>query len=132
MLREMTMRRALFIGVLAALAFANVDTQPVWAQNPTTRPIAPAPKIFSPAEKAQLARISSYLNAMKSVEGRFLQVSASGASDQGTFYLKKPGRVRFEYQKPNPNLVIADGNTVAVENTALKTTDRFPLSNSPL
>jgi outer membrane lipoprotein-sorting protein len=40
--------------------------------------------------------------------------------------------VRFEYQKPNPNLIIADGSTVAVENSDLKTTDRYPLLNSPL
>src|SRR5262249_32202099 len=64
--------------------------------------------------------------------GRFLQISGNGATEQGTFYLKKPGRVRFEYAKPNPNLVISDGTTVAVENSALKTTDRYPLANSPL
>ena len=40
--------------------------------------------------------------------------------------------MRFEYQKPNPNLIIADGTTVAVENSDLKTTDRYPLLNSPL
>jgi outer membrane lipoprotein-sorting protein len=117
---------------LAGLALTTAGTAPAAAQNPSTRPVAPAPKIFTAPEKAQLARVSTYLNGMKSVQGRFLQVSASGSSGQGTFYLKKPGRVRFEYEKPNPNLVISDGNTVAVENTALKTTDRYPLSNSPL
>jgi len=39
--------------------------------------------------------------------------------------------VRFEYAQPNPNLVIADGSTVAVTNSALKTTDRYPLLDSP-
>ena len=56
----------------------------------------------------------------------------SGRTLQGNFYLRKPGRVRFEYQKPNPNLIVADGTTVAVENIDLKTTDRYPLLNSPL
>ena len=40
--------------------------------------------------------------------------------------------MRFEYQKPNPNLIIADGATVAVQNADLHTTDRYPLGNSPL
>lgn len=128
------MRRVVvLLSVLAVFAFTVAAPQPLWAQqNPTTRPITPPRPVFTDAEKAQLKRISAYLNTMKSIEGRFLQISASGASDQGTFYLKKPGRVRFEYQKPNPNLVIADGATLAVENSALKTTDRYPLGNSPL
>jgi outer membrane lipoprotein-sorting protein len=46
--------------------------------------------------------------------------------------LKKPGRVRFEYDKPNPTLIVADGTTVAVQNSALHTTDRYPLGNTPL
>jgi outer membrane lipoprotein-sorting protein len=92
-------------------------------------PIAPR---FSEAQKTDLKRISAYLNTIKSVQGRFTQVNGDGRTEQGTVYLKKPGRVRFEYQKPNPNLIIADGTTVAVENADLKTTDRYPLTNSPL
>jgi outer membrane lipoprotein-sorting protein len=46
--------------------------------------------------------------------------------------LKKPGRVRFEYEAPSPVVIVADGATVAVENSDLKTTDRYPLGSSPL
>src|SRR5215467_8052583 len=87
---------------------------------------------FSDAQRAELKRISEYLNSLKSVQGHFLQIDASGKTEHGDFYIKKPGRVRFEYEKPNPNLIIADGTTVAVENSALKTTDRYPLLSSPL
>jgi outer membrane lipoprotein-sorting protein len=84
------------------------------------------------AEKADLARVSDYLNTMRSVEGRFTQISPGGKSEGGTFYLRKPGRLRFEYDQPNPNLIVADGSTIAVSNTRLKTTDRYPLTDSPL
>jgi outer membrane lipoprotein-sorting protein len=87
---------------------------------------------FSEAQRADLRRISTYLNTLKSVQGHFLQVGANGRSERGEFYIKKPGRVRFEYEKPNPNLIVADGTTVAIENSALKTTDRYPLLSSPL
>jgi outer membrane lipoprotein-sorting protein len=97
---------------------------------------APVPAVmaqrFSSEELALLQRISAYLNTQKNVQGKFLQVAASGATDQGTFYLRKPGRMRFEYDKPNPNLIIADGSTIAVSNSQLKTTDRYPLVDSPL
>jgi outer membrane lipoprotein-sorting protein len=125
------MRRILFGSLVASLALAGAPAFAVQA------PPAPAAsqvmaQRFSAAELAQLKRVSTYLNGIKNVQGRFLQISASGATDQGTFYLRKPGRVRFEYAKPNPNLVVADGTTVAVENSQLKTTDRYPLLNSPL
>jgi len=93
---------------------------------------APPMTHFSESDKADLQRISAYLNSLQSIEGHFLQIAGNGKSEQGTFYLKKPGRVRFEYQQPNPNLIIADGKTVAVQNSALHTTDRYPLLDSPL
>jgi outer membrane lipoprotein-sorting protein len=118
------------LAVVAAMAMTL--SLPSHAASPAHTGAAPIPVRFSEADKAELKRISAYLNTLKSVQGRFMQVNADGKTEQGTFYLKKPGRVRFEYQKPNPNLIVADGTTVAVENADLKTTDRYPLLNSPL
>jgi outer membrane lipoprotein-sorting protein len=125
------MRRLAFPSLLAALALALAAFQPVRAApaHEGAGPIAPR---FSETQRGDLKRISAYLNTLQSIEGRFLQIAADGRSEQGTFYLKKPGRMRFEYQKPNPNLIVADGSTVAVQNGALHTTDRYPLLNSPL
>ncbi|MEY4878712.1 MAG: hypothetical protein RJB62_180 [Pseudomonadota bacterium] len=87
---------------------------------------------FGAEDTATLGRVSAYLNSIDSAQGQFVQVAADGMSDDGTFYLRKPGRVRFEYAAPNPNLIIADGSTIAIENSDLKTTDRYPLTDSPL
>jgi outer membrane lipoprotein-sorting protein len=125
------MRRAHFPSFLAAVLAVSLSTS-AYAAAPAHAGAGPIAPHFSEAEKADLRRISAYLNTIKSAQGQFTQVNANGKTEQGTFYLKKPGRVRFEYQKPNPNLIIADGSTVAVENAALKTTDRYPLTNSPL
>jgi outer membrane lipoprotein-sorting protein len=125
------MRNALFSSLFAALAVAALAS-PLRAAAPAHEGAGPTIAHFSDAERADLKRISAYLNTIKGVQGRFSQVNADGRTEQGNFYLKKPGRVRFEYQKPNPNLVVADGTTVAVENSDLKTTDRYPLLNSPL
>jgi outer membrane lipoprotein-sorting protein len=87
---------------------------------------------FSAADVMELQRVSAYLNSLQTVQGNFVQLANDGRTARGTFYLKKPGRVRFEYDKPNPTLIVADGTTVAVQNSALHTTDRYPLGNTPL
>jgi len=95
----------------------------------------PAPKRlieFSAAGRADLDRVSAYLNSIRTLQGGFVQIGPDGQIDQGRFYLEKPGRVRFEYQPPNPILIVSDGRTVAVANSKLKTVDRYPLSATPL
>ena len=95
----------------------------------------PAPKRlidFGEAGRADLDRVSAYLNSIRTLQGDFVQIGPDGQIDQGRFYLEKPGRVRFEYRPPNPILIVADGRTVAVANSKLKTVDRYPLSATPL
>lgn len=120
----MTVRKLFVAALLAGVAVAG----PAQA----APPLAPAAPHFSAAEVADLQRASSYLNSLQSMEGSFVQLAPDGRTARGTVYLKKPGRVRFEYDKPNPTLIVADGTTVAVENTNLHTTDRYPLGNTPL
>jgi outer membrane lipoprotein-sorting protein len=88
---------------------------------------------FTEKESADLKRVSSYLDGIQSMRGHFLQIGSDGSAKQGTFYLQKPGKLRFEYDKPNDSMVVvSDGVTLAVENANLKTTDRYPLLDSPL
>ena len=112
----------------ATLLLGFAITAPVQA----APPVASAPRHFSPEGQEDLQRASTYLNSLQSVEGTFVQLANDGRSSRGTVYLKKPGRIRFEYDKPNPTLIVADGTTVAVENSQLRTTDRYPVGNTPL
>ncbi len=79
-----------------------------------------------------LNRISSYLNGIETLEGRFLQVASNGAQDQGKFYIRRPGKLRFEYDDSNPITIVSDGTWVTLTNRKLKTVDRYPLSATPL
>lgn len=87
---------------------------------------------FSDADKADLDRVSAYLNSIRTMKGGFVQIDPDGTVDQGAFVLSKPGRVRFEYDPPAPTLIVSDGRTVAVANTQLKTVDHYTLSHTPL
>ncbi|MDE2266742.1 MAG: outer-membrane lipoprotein carrier protein LolA [Alphaproteobacteria bacterium] len=96
-------------------------------QPPPQRPI-----VLTAADRADLDRVSAYLNSIHTLTGDFIQIDPDGQIDQGRFYIQKPGRVRFEYKPPNPVLIVSDGTTVAVVNRKLNTVDRYPLSATPL
>lgn len=90
---------------------------------------APALAQTNPAD---LTRISNYLNGISTMQGSFVQVGPDGDLSQGLFFMRRPGRIRFEYQPPNPALIVADGFWVGVYDTIDNTLDRFPLSETPL
>jgi outer membrane lipoprotein-sorting protein len=95
----------------------------------------PAPEAlpsFSSQQRDDLDKISAYLNGMHAVEGEFSQIDPNGNVDQGHIYIDKPGKVRFEYEAPNPTLVVSDGRSIYVQNRKLNTVDRYPLAGTPL
>ena len=87
---------------------------------------------LKPQDVADLAKVSDYLNGIKSLKSSFVQVGPNGELDQGTLYARKPGKLRFEYAQPSPYLIVSDGVTIAVANRKLKTVDRYPLVDNPL
>ena len=50
----------------------------------------------------------------------------------GTFYIQRPGRIRFNYEDPSPIMVVSNGKTLAVNNKKLKTWSYYPLRKTPL
>ncbi|MEM1161768.1 MAG: outer membrane lipoprotein carrier protein LolA [Pseudomonadota bacterium] len=84
------------------------------------------------SNQAYLTRITNYLNGVTSMAGGFIQVGPDGDLSEGAFYMRRPGRVRFEYEPPNPTLIVADGFWVGIYDTVDNTLDRFPLSETPL
>lgn len=79
-----------------------------------------------------LARISAYLNAMRTAEGSFVQIAPNGETSDGRFYISRPGKIRFEYTPPNPTLVVSDGTWVAVFDLRSCNQQTAPLSQTPL
>lgn len=78
------------------------------------------------------ARLVDYLETSKTLQGDFTQVAPSGAVSTGRFYVRRPGLLRFEYDDPNPLLIVANGGVVYVRDDALETTDSYPLGRTPL
>jgi outer membrane lipoprotein-sorting protein len=93
---------------------------------------ASAAPALTPQDHADLARIQAYLNSLHTLKARFLQVAPDGQTTQGTAWLERPGRMRFEYDKPSPFLLVAGYGLVVFHDAQLKQTSNFPLSQTPL
>ncbi len=87
---------------------------------------------LSPDDSAAIARIERYLNSLKSVHARFIQVSTNGSFAEGEVHIQRPGKMRFEYDDPHPVLLIADGLTLLYYDRELKQATFLPLWETPL
>ncbi len=59
--------------------------------------------------KAEIKKVEAYLQDLKSARARFVQTTHDGTQLVGTFYLQRPGKLRFEYDPPIEDFVVADG-----------------------
>lgn len=83
-------------------------------------------------QQATVRHINDYINSFQTMKANFTQVSAQGRSTNGTLYISKPGKLRFDYASPNPLLVVSDGRWLTVMDRNRARGDQFPLSATPL
>ena len=86
----------------------------------------------APTDQAEIARIAAYLNGLRTLKAHFVQVAPNGALSQGTAWLDRPGRMRFQYAPPSPLLLVAGHGLVVFHDAALDQTSNIPLGMTPL
>ena len=85
------------------------------------------------AQGLSLDQVSAYLNGLQTAQGGFTQINADGTLSTGQIYIKRPGRIRFEYNAPDNSLVMAGGGQVAIfDPRSNNGPDRYPLNQTPL
>ena len=85
------------------------------------------------AQQLSLNQISQYMNGLQTAQGGFTQINADGTLSTGQIYIKRPGRIRFEYNAPDNSLVMAGGGQVAIfDPKSNNGPDRYPLNQTPL
>ena len=87
---------------------------------------------LSADQLAAVQRINDYLNSYQSLRGDFLQTSPKGRSTRGVMNIQKPGKLRFEYEPPNPLLIASDGTWLTIKDKKKERGDQVPLSSTPL
>lgn len=127
------MTKLLAATLITASAPFMVSAQVGVAPQPTLQRTAPLPAFtHRTTVPADLATIDQAMNNTGSFQGRFTQYGSDGSVASGVIHLQRPGRVRFEYDAPNPLLIVSDGVTLVQQDRALETFDRVPLAATPL
>jgi outer membrane lipoprotein-sorting protein len=65
------------------------------------------------------------------MKGQFVQTTSDNKRLKGKFFMKKPGRVRFEYSPPSKQLVVSDGHQIAIQDLDINTDDRVMVDQTP-
>ena len=58
---------------------------------------------LSPRDRADIARVEAYLNGLKTLKAHFTQTTQDGQMSDGTAWLQRPGKMRFQYKPPAPS-----------------------------
>jgi outer membrane lipoprotein-sorting protein len=82
--------------------------------------------------RATLPEVSAHLAATRTMTADFRQTAENGGVATGTLTLARPGRVRFQYQKDVPLLVVADGKSLAMIDYEVAQVSRYPIRQTPL
>ena len=85
------------------------------------------------ADKISLNGLSNYLNQLKTAEGDFTQINDDGTISSGKIFIKRPGRMRFEYNAPDSAIVLASNGAVVIDDTkSNQPAETYPLKRTPL
>jgi len=76
-------------------------------------------------------KVSTYFNQLTIIKGMFLQTSADNQRLRGHYYIARPGRFRFEFNRPSRVVILSDGRYVAIQDHDLNTDDRWDLTYTP-
>jgi outer membrane lipoprotein-sorting protein len=83
-------------------------------------------------DQSDLAKVSAYIRAAKTLVAGFSQTDRNGQVLTGTLTLKQPGKIRFQYQKDVPLLVVSDGKALTIIDYEVRQVQSLPVRNSPL
>ncbi|HRE35157.1 MAG TPA: outer membrane lipoprotein carrier protein LolA [Sphingopyxis terrae] len=89
-----------------------------------------APAIAQSA--STLAAVQSHLKSTSSMTADFVQTDRNGQRLSGQLTLKRPGKIRFQYQKGVPLLIVGDGSRLTMIDYEVKQVQSWPVKNSPL
>jgi outer membrane lipoprotein-sorting protein len=102
--------RTLFAVLLSAVALMFAAALPAQAQGQVGVP-----------------EIEKYFNSIRTLKARFVQTNPNGSIIQGTFYVRRPGRLRFEYDPPSQLKIVADGFQVTMWDPTTKDFGQWPI-----
>ena len=90
-----------------------------------------ATPLIGEAQTKAVERINAYFNNITNLQGSFEQVDATNKRTTGRFYVQRPGKIRFDYAPPSGLRIVADGSSLAIEDSDLRTVEKYPIQSTP-
>lgn len=115
-----TLRNCVSAAILAALCV------------PAFTACAPAAAQSRAPASGQLGEVVEALRGISTLRANFTQTDRSGQTVSGVVTIKRPGRIRFQYEKGVPLLIVGDGKALTLVDYEVKQVQRWPIGNSPL
>lgn len=91
-----------------------------------------APAALPAQATGDLAAVQRHLQSVETMTADFTQTDRNGKVLTGTFTLKKPGKLRFQYEKGVPILIVAEGGALTFIDYSVRQVQRWPIGSSPL
>ncbi len=100
-------------------------------------PVAPTAqdtkKALQEKQNAELLdRIEKHLNSIHSMKSAFIQRAPDGTTMEGTLYMERPGKLRFDFGKDAPFLLVSNGHLLTFVDYDVKQVSRWPIKKTPL
>ena len=92
---------------------------------------APVPAALTAQDTLALQRIAAYLNGIRTMTAGFQQIANNGGVSTGHLWVARPGRMRFEYDRPTPITLLADGTSVYYWDKELNQVSKYELRSTP-
>jgi len=116
----MLIKRTLSMAAIATLAVS-----------PLALSLAAVPAVAQSGQ-SELAKVTQHLKAVKTMTANFTQTDRTNQTVSGKLTLKQPGKIRFQYQKDVPLLIVSDGKALTLIDYEVNQVQRWPIKNSPL
>jgi outer membrane lipoprotein-sorting protein len=103
-------------------------------QTARTATLAISLAIIAPAfaQSTDLGLVATHLNSVATMTANFSQTDRSGKTLTGVMTMARPGRIRFQYEKGVPILLVSDGRALNFIDYSVRQVQRWPIGNSPL
>ncbi|MCF6197424.1 MAG: outer membrane lipoprotein carrier protein LolA [Emcibacter sp.] len=99
--------------------------------------LAIKPDSIIPVERSEkdletIKKVEESLNSIHSLRASFVQRAPDGTVAEGMVYLERPGKLRFDYGKDAPFLVVSNGSLLTFVDYEVKQVNRWPIKKTPL
>lgn len=108
--------------LVSVMVFMSTLAAPSMAQSRT----------LTPDEEFSLQEISQHNSQVRTMAGRFVQIDSQGGRIEGTFWLKRPNKVRFRYGPPSREEIISQGSGFYVIDRQARTQYAYAQEHVPL